>query len=206
MVVILWYNRIMKLCVFQGTFNPIHNAHTRVAEFVAAKYDFDKILFIPAFNPPHKSLNLDMSYHRLEMAKLAVKNNSKFEVSDIEFRRKGKSYTYLTIIELYKEFPVEGKINFLIGTDAFQYIEKWYETDKLKNLVKFIVFVREDNFDISKYDYLKDKGYEFEFQPLSYEDISSTELRKDLKLGKSISNYVAKEVEDYIKKNGLYKN
>ena len=196
----------MKLCVFQGTFNPIHNAHTRVAEFVAAKYDFDKILFIPAFNPPHKSLNLDMSYHRLEMAKLAVKNNSKFEVSDIEFRRKGKSYTYLTIVELYKEFSIEGKINFLIGTDAFQYIEKWYETDKLKNLVKFIVFVREDNFDISKYDYLKDKGYEFEFQPLSYEDISSTELRKDLKLGKSISNYVAKEVEDYIKKNGLYKN
>lgn len=196
----------MKLCVFQGTFNPIHNAHTRVAEFVAEKYDFDKILFIPAFNPPHKSLNLDMSYHRLEMVKLAVKKNPKFEVSDIEFRRKGKSYTYLTIKELYKEFDIEGKINFLIGTDAFQYIEKWYETENLKNLVKFIVFVREDNFDISKYDYLKDKGYEFEFQPLSYEDISSTELRKDLKLGKSISNYVAKEVEDYIKKNGLYKN
>ena len=206
MVVILWYNRIMKLCVFQGTFNPIHNAHTRVAEFVAVKYDFDKILFIPAFNPPHKSLNLDMSYHRLEMVKLAVKKNLKFEVSDIEFRRKGKSYTYLTIKELYKEFDIEGKINFLIGTDAFQYIEKWYETEKLKNLVKFIVFVREDNFDISKYDYLKDKGYEFEFQPLSYENISSTELRKDLRLGKSISNYVAKEVEDYIKKNGLYKN
>lgn len=196
----------MKLCVFQGTFNPIHNAHTRVAEFVASKCDFDKILFIPAFNPPHKSLNLDMSYHRLEMAKLAVNNNSKFEVSDIEFRRKGKSYTYLTIVELYKEFPVEGKINFLIGTDAFQYIEKWYETDKLKNLVKFIVFVREDNFDISKYDYLKDKGYEFEFQPLPFEDISSTKLRDDIKLGKSISGYVAKEVEDYIKQNGLYKD
>ena len=140
------------------------------------------------------------------MAKLAVKNNSKFEVSDIEFRRKGKSYTYLTIVELYKEFPIEGKINFLIGTDAFQYIEKWYETDKLKNLVKFIVFVREDNFDISKYDYLKDKGYEFEFQPLPFEDISSTKLRDDIKLGKSISGYVAKEVEDYIKQNGLYKD
>ena len=88
----------MKLCVFQGTFNPIHNAHTRVAEFVASKYDFDKILFIPAFNPPHKSLNLDMSYHRLEMAKLAVKNNSKFEVSDIEFRRKGKTFTYFNFV------------------------------------------------------------------------------------------------------------
>lgn len=76
----------------------------------------------------------------------------------------------------------------------------------MKNLVKFIVFVREDNFDISKYDYLKDKGYEFEFQPLPFEDISSTKLRDDIKLGKSISGYVAKEVEDYIKQNGLYKD
>ena len=56
------------------------------------------------------------------------------------------------------------------------------------------------------FDYLKDKGYEFEFQPLPFEDISSTKLRDDIKLGKSISGYVAKEVEVYIKKNGLYKD
>ena len=196
----------MKLCVFQGTFNPIHKAHLRVAEAVVSRFDFDKLLFIPAFNPPHKSADLDFSYHRLEMVKLAVENNSKFEVSDIEFKRDGKSYTYLTIKELYNLYEVDGKIYFIIGTDAFEKIETWYEIDKLKELVKFIVFIREDNFEISRYDYLKDKGFDFEFQQLSYQDISSTEIRQTLSEGGDIACYVAQEVKEYILKNELYKN
>lgn len=196
----------MKLCVFQGTFNPIHNAHIRVAEFVLKKYNFEKIIFIPAFNPPHKKLNLQMSEHRFNMVKLAIMHNPKFEISDIEYRRRGKSYTYLTIKELRKNLNINDKINFLIGTDAFQNIESWYETDKIKKLVKFIVFVREDKFESSKYNCLKNKGYDFEFQPLSYKDISSTDLRHKIKTGESISGYVTKEVEEYIKRNELYKN
>jgi nicotinate-nucleotide adenylyltransferase len=95
----------MKLCVFQGTFNPIHNAHLRVAKYVLNKYDFDKLLFIPAYKPPHKKYDDNMSVHRLNMVKLAVEDehNSKIEVSDIEYKREGKSYTYLTICELYKK-------------------------------------------------------------------------------------------------------
>ena len=151
----------MKLCVFQGTFNPIHNAHLRVGEFLADK--FDKILFIPAYQPPHKSVELNMTSHRFEMVKIATENNNKFEVSDIEYKRGGKSYTYLTICELYNLYQIDGKINFIIGTDAFRHIESWYEADKLKKLVKFLVFVREDKFDISEYDVLKKKGYDFEF-------------------------------------------
>lgn len=196
----------MKLGVFQGTFNPIHKAHLRVADFVTDKYKFDKFLFIPAFNPPHKSCDTSLSFHRLNMVKLAVQDNPKFDVSDIEFQRGGKSYTYLTICELYKMFDIDGKINFVIGTDAFQYIESWYEVDNLKKIVKFIVFVREDNFEISKYDYLKGKGFDFEFEPLPFEDISSTELRNRIILNKPINDLVTKEVEDYIYKNGLYKN
>lgn len=95
---------------------------------------------------------------------------------------------------------------FVIGTDAFQYIESWYEVDKLKKIVKFIIFVREDNFEISKYDCLKGKGFDFEFEPLPFEDISSTELRNRIILNKPINDLVTKEVEDYIYKNGLYKN
>ena len=87
----------MELCVFQGTFNPIHNAHLRVAEYVLNKYNFDKLVFIPAANPPHKDCDLNFSLHRLKMAELAVRTNPKFAVSDIEYRRDGKSYTYLTI-------------------------------------------------------------------------------------------------------------
>ena len=196
----------MKLCVFQGTFNPIHNAHLRVAEYVVSRFNFDKLLFIPAYNPPHKFADLDFSHHRLEMVKKAVQGNSKFEASDIEFKREGKSYTYLTICELYKQFEVDGKIHFIIGTDAFEKIESWYEVDKLKELVKFIVFVREDNFEISRYDYLREKGFDFEFQLLPYQDISSTELRQKILNGEDIDGYVAQEVKEYILKNGLYQN
>ena len=196
----------MKLCVFQGTFNPIHNAHLRVAQDVVSRFNFDKLLFIPAYNPPHKFADLDFSHHRLQMVKKAVQGNSKFEASDIEFKRDGKSYTYLTICELYKQFEVDGKIYFIIGTDAFEKIESWYEVDKLKELVKFIVFVREDNFEISRYDYLREKGFDFEFQLLPYQDISSTELRQKILNGEDIDGYVAQEVKEYILKNGLYQN
>ena len=196
----------MKLCVFQGTFNPIHNAHLRVASDVVSRFDFDKLLFIPAYNPPHKSADLDFSFHRLEMVKKVVQDAPKFEVSDIEYKRGGKSYTYLTICELYKQYNVDGKIHFIIGTDAFEKIETWYEVDKLKELVKFIVFVREENFEISRYYYLKDKGFDFEFQLLPYQDISSTQLREKVSKGEDIDGYVAQEVKEYILKNGLYQN
>lgn len=196
----------MKLCVFQGTFNPIHNAHIRVGEYVCRKYNFDKFIFIPAYIPPHKKCEKQLAEHRYQMTKLAIQDNKNFEISDIEYKRQGKSYTYLTILELYKQYNIEGKINFIIGTDAFEKIETWYESDKLKNLVKFIIFIREENFQKEKYDFLKEKGYDFEFQSLSFKDISSTELRNKIKNNDDISEFVPKKVEEYIKKNELYKN
>ena len=197
----------MKLCVFQGTFNPIHNAHLRVAKYVLNKYNFDKLLFIPAYNPPHKNYDDNMSMHRLNMVKLAVEDehNSKIEVSDIEYKREGKSYTYLTICELYKKYEIDGKINFIIGTDAFKDIESWYEADKLKKLVKFTVFIRENDFSSLEYNYLKDKGYDFIFNELSFEDISSTDLREKIKNGQNIDDLINNSVKEYIAKNGLYK-
>lgn len=196
----------MKLCVFQGTFNPIHNAHLRVADYVLKKYDFDKLLFIPAYKPPHKDYDDGMSLHRLNMVKLALDdiNNPKIETSDIEYKRESKSYTYLTICELYNKFDIDGKINFIIGTDAFKDIETWYETDKLKKLVKFIIFKRENNFSPLEYNYLKDKGYDFCFEELSFKDISSTDLRKKIKNKENVDNLINYRVKEYIKNNGLY--
>ena len=196
----------MKLCVFQGTFNPIHNAHLRVGEYVCQKFKFDKILYIPAFIPPHKTCDINMAQHRLNMVKLATQSNKMFDVSDIEYHRQEKSYTLVTIQELYRQYSVDGKINFIIGTDAFEKIESWYKTEQLKDLVKFIVFIREENFVQAKYNYLKDKGYDFEFQSLPYKDISSTELREMIKNGEDISALIPKEVKDYIEENELYKN
>ena len=209
----------MKLCLFAGTFNPIHKAHLAMAEYALDNLGFDRILFIPAYKPPHKSYDDNMSMHRLEMVKLATQNNSKFEVSDIEFKREGKSYTYLTVLEILKNLydyksPKQvrddrlltnlEKISFIIGTDAFEKIETWYETDKLKKLIDFIVFVREN--ETVNLDYLKEKGYNFQFSKMKFLDISSTELRNRIKNNEPIKDLVTKEVEEYIYKNGLYGN
>ena len=195
----------MKLCVFQGTFNPIHNAHLDMAEFVLQNYGFEKIIFIPAAAPPHKDYDANFAIHRLNMVKLAVENNPHFEVSDIEFHLQGKSYSYLTALKIYKKYNIEGKINFIIGTDAFEKIESWYHSEDFKKIVDFIVFVRENNFTPERFQYLKDKGYNFQFTRMPFEDISSTELREKIRKGLPINKLVPKIVEDYIRKNDLYK-
>lgn len=195
----------MKLCVFQGTFNPIHNAHLKMAEYVINNYGFDKILFIPACKPPHKEYDDNLCIHRLNMVKLATQYNPHFEVSDIEYKLNGKSYSYLTAIELYKQYKIDGKIKFIIGTDAFEKIDTWYEADKFKELVDFIVFVRENELKNPKFDELKNKGYNFEFADMKFIDISSTELREKIRLNADVSDIITKETEEYIKENGLYK-
>lgn len=196
----------MELCVYQGTFNPIHNAHLRVAEYVLKNIAPQGIIFIPAYEPPHKESDIKMTEHRFNMVKIATEYNPKFTVSDIEYKRKGKSYTYLTILDLYDIYNIDNKIKFIIGTDAFLKIESWYESDKLKKLVDFLVFPRENNFDESSIRYLADKGYSFKLIPLAFEDISSTELRANIKRGIFPKNCVPPIVEEYIKKYDLYKN
>ena len=194
----------MKLCVFQGTFNPIHVAHLKMADFVLKNYGFDKIIFIPAYKPPHKNYDITLTPHRLKMVELAALSNPNFKVSDIEYKNERNSYTYLTILVLYKKYDIEGKINFIIGTDAFKKIDTWYEADKLKKLVNFIVFVRENELDNKKYHELKEKGYNFTFAKMDFQDISSSNIRKNIREGHDISEFVTDKVEGYIDKNGLY--
>ena len=124
----------MKLCVYCGTFNPIHNVHLAVAKFVDRNFDFDNILFIPAYKPPHKHIDDELANHRYNMVRLAIEGESSFSISNIEFRHEKYSYTFNTMEQLYKMYPIEGKISFIIGTDAFKQIEDWYMSDKLKEL------------------------------------------------------------------------
>ena len=189
----------MKLCVFQGTFNPIHNAHLKMAEYVLNNYNFDKILFIPAFRPPHKDYDENLTPHRFKMTELACKTNNRFEVSDIEYQQNRPSYTYLTIQELYKKYTIDDKINFIIGTDAFEKIDSWYEAEKLKPLLKFIVFKRENE------PKLHIENCDYEYASMPFYDISSTQIRDYIKDGKNLGELVTEEVKRYIEENGLYK-
>ena len=194
----------MKLCVFQGTFNPIHKVHLEVARFAKEYYGFDSILFIPAYIPPHKNIDKTLAVHRFNMIKLAISGYDFFKISDIEYKNEANSYTYNTITELYKRYDVDGKINFIIGTDAFLEIKTWYKTELLKDLVHFIVFKRTSDFKESDFDELKKIGYDFEFSPMNYIDVSSTKLRENIHKHLSVNDMEIGEIREYIKKNGLY--
>lgn len=194
----------MKLCVFQGTFNPIHNAHLAMANYTKNAFDYDTILFIPAYKPPHKEFDDDMSNHRYAMVKLAVSGERYFGISNIEFQNERFSYTYLTIQELYKRYKVDGKIGFIIGFDAFREITEWFEADKLKELVHFIVFKREGEVDTDRLALLHYKGYNYTLASMPAIDISSTGVREKLATRQPVGQLVPQAVLEYINGNGLY--
>ena len=198
----------MSECVYQGSFNPIHNAHIEAAKYVHENLGIEKIIFIPAFKPPHKNLkDFDSlnAMHRLNMVQLAVEDYSFMDVSAIEYMRNSLSYTYDTIVQIYDIVHPTEKINFIIGTDSFINIETWHKADKLKELVDFILFVREDNFDEKPFLELKKKGYNYKLMQKPFLNISATEIRERIRQNKDIYDIVPIKVADYIKQNDVYK-
>lgn len=196
----------MRYCVFSGTFNPIHNGHLGMAKRVIEEFKFDEILFIPAYIQPHKNLAYckRSAPHRLEMLRLALEKYPQFKLNTIEFDRKGLSYTYITILELYKKLPdIEGKINFVIGTDAFLNIYKWQDGQNLVKLLDFIVLIRDEN-ELELCKELKD----VKFRVLQSDkiNISSTMVREMVKSKQDISALVPPEVKEYIEQNHLYRD
>ena len=182
----------MSICVFPGSFNPIHEGHIKMAEYTLEKYGFEKIIFIPAYLPPHKEINRNLAKHRYKMVELAIANNPNFDISDIEYQSEGKSYSLITVQKIIEQYNIKGRLNFIIGTDAFAKINSWYKPEDLKKLVHFIVFPRKGD-EISGLN-----DWDYEITEMDFIDISSTEIRK----GKYNS---LNKVEDYIENNGLYK-
>ncbi len=195
----------MKLCVVAGTFNPIHNAHLALGNHIKEVCDYDNILYIPAFNPPHKELDVDLADHRFQMVKLAIASKVGFAISNIEFQNTRFSYTYFTMQELYKRYKVDGKIGFAIGYDAFKDIMDWYEADKLKTLVHFLVFARNEEIDKERLSLLNYKGYKFSLMKMPPMNISSSEIRARLQKGLPVADKVPAPVLEYIRENELYR-
>ena len=184
----------MSICIFPGTFNPIHYAHIQIAVFALNTYGFDKIIFIPSYIPPHKNIDKNLAKHRFNMVKMATQFNPKFEVSDIEYQNEGKSYSLITVKKIISEYNINVPLNFIIGTDAFKNIRNWYNVDELKKLVHFIVFKR-NNDTISESEF---SDFDYEVAQMKKIDISSTELRNGEKIN------ALNTVRKYIKDNELY--
>jgi len=189
----------MKIGILGGTFNPIHIGHLILAQEAMEKISLDKIIFVPAYLPPHKD-NSDIAGAglRLEMVKLAIKGNKCFVVSDAEIKRDGRSYTIDTIKEFKKRYP-QDELYFIIGSDLLKYLDEWKDLGEIISMVKFIVATR-PGYSLSEIpSYIKTVA-------IRAVDVSGFEIRERVKEGKSFRYLVPEEVYRYIARKGLYKN
>ena len=131
----------MKIGAYGGAFNPIHYGHLRTAEEVFEILSLDKILFITAGKTPFDKPDLEKTAHRYEMVKKAVKGNHHFEASDIEIKKRGRSYTVETITKLRDKYR-ESELFFILGIDAFLDLPNWNQPDKLINLANIVIISR----------------------------------------------------------------
>jgi len=189
----------MRIGILGGTFNPIHNAHIRLAELAKEKLNLDKVIFIPAYVPPHKDdPDIIDSNLRYEMVKIAIKGKGGFEVSDVEIRRKGTSYSVDTLKSLKERFAPGAELFFITGSDALSELHAWKSIEEIFALSHFVVARR--------------PGYPMENIPDEVEvfripdmEISSSDIRKKVKQGQSIEGIVPKKIIEYIRAKSLYR-
>lgn len=194
--------------ILGGTFNPIHLGHLIIAEQAYTEFSMDKVLVIPSGISYFKeNMHVPSGETRLEMCKLAVGDNPHFEVSDIEIKRKGRTYTYETLEELRKIYP-EGEFYFICGADVLKQIRIWKNPEKVFTNCKILVSVRDDTDEKMLLDEIR--GYENEYSAkievmhCPRLDISSSWLRDRIENNMSIKYYLPDSVIKYIADNGLY--
>ena len=186
--------------IFGGTFDPVHFGHLIVAQSVLEMRNLDKIIFIPCYISPHKQdIESSSPEDRIELLKLAIGNNPKFEISDIEIKKKNVSYSIETVSELKKLYD---NIDLIIGRDNLITFDKWHEPDKLLELCNIVVLKR-------RTDHIPGSKHKF-FDLANYVDtptieISSSEIRVRVRNNLTISNLVPYKVKEYISIHQLYK-
>jgi nicotinate-nucleotide adenylyltransferase len=190
-----------------GTFDPIHYGHLIIAEHVREACHLDGILFIPAANPPHKQEALVTSIaHRYAMTQLATDHNPYFAVSKIEMERQGPSYTIDTIRELKKR-DADTEYYFITGADELQDLPGWHESQQLLHICHFIAAARQGcTPDLERIYRCFDEaaGAHIHLVDTPELEISSTDIRKRLREGRSIRYLVPEAVAEYIERKGLY--
>ncbi|MBI4546345.1 MAG: nicotinate-nucleotide adenylyltransferase [Ignavibacteriae bacterium] len=193
----------MNLGIFGGTFNPPHMGHLIVAESVRDQLHFDKILFIPSATPPNKNdPAMPDGARRLEMTQLAIDGNSDFEVSDIEIRRRGISYSVDTMKALTELYP-KASLSLIIGADNFLEFQTWKSPNEILTLAEVVVISR-PGFDA--HSVKSELARLVRFVNVPQIGISGTDIRRRAKLGRSIRYLVPQQVEEYIMFHSLYKH
>lgn len=190
----------MKIGIYAGSFNPIHNAHLKIAEHIIEKGIVDRVVFVPAGDDYNKK-GLIEGAKRYEMIKLVVENNLKLSVSDIEIINK-KLYSYQTL-DYFKEKYQNDRIYFVMGSDNLNEFHLWKNPEYILENYGIVVFLRNGQKIEDFKKYLEYENIEF----LEYNDrLSSTEIRKNIKEGNydEAASKVDGKVLSYIRENRLY--
>jgi len=197
-----------KIGIMGGTFNPIHNGHLFLAEHAFEQVKLDYVLFMPTMNPPHKTdTDVISAEHRLNMVKLAIKDNPNFKLSELELNRPGLTYTSDTL-KILKEKETDTEFYFIVGADSLMMITTWKEPQTIFSLSTIVVGIRE-NYML---DELKEQAKYLEktyngkiiFLDMPNIEISSENIRERIAGNKTIRYYVPNEVLEYIKTHNLY--
>ena len=192
-------NCAKRVALFGGTFDPIHLGHLIIAQMVIESMSLDQVIFVPSCTPPHKNTKqLFSAEDRLNMVRLAVRGNPQFLVSDVEYKRGGKSYSIDTVRYYRQILSKKTKLFFIVGGDALHTLNTWKEIDELRKQVEFVCVNRPGYVG----DEEKDEYHSVTIQGI---DISSTQIRQRIVQGKRIQYLVPEAVLRYIERHHLIK-
>jgi nicotinate-nucleotide adenylyltransferase len=188
--------------IYGGTFDPIHNGHLHVVHQLLNSGRFKVIHLVPAGDPQLRSAPNATGKDRLAMCTLAVaerKLSDRVKVSDTEINRSGPSYAIDTVREFAKQYPGDELV-WIIGSDAYKRIDSWYESEKLRDEVSFLVIERSD----ANNDFDQELMSEMGAVDIDALEISATEVRRRLQNGESVGDLISSSVSRYIKESHLY--
>ncbi len=200
--------RGMKIGIFGGSFDPVHNEHVNLVKEGMKSLGLEKLFVMPAFAPPHKQgKKLTPDAERLHLCALAFAGIDGVEVSDYEIAKKGTSYTYLTCRDFKKRFP-DDELFWLVGTDMLRNFPLWKEPEDILENATLAVCARNE-----KDEWIEEAQEKFfarfskKFAVIRYngKDVSSTKIRVLAGAGTDLSAYVPEKVGEYILEKGLYK-
>ncbi|HUQ18058.1 MAG TPA: nicotinate-nucleotide adenylyltransferase [Gemmatimonadaceae bacterium] len=190
----------MRIGVLGGTFDPPHIGHLIAAVDAYESLKLDRLIFIPTAAQPHKAATPAMASaaDRMEMLRLAVGTDPRFEVNDAEIQRGGLSYTVDTLETLRREHP-DAELVLIVGMDALAAFDRWKNPDRILELAGLAVVARNGDPTTSA-----PVDRHVTVVGARQVDVSSTEIRKRLSDGKSVRGFVAESVEAYIAARNLY--
>ncbi len=185
----------MKIGVFGGTFDPVHNGHINAFAETYIGMKLDKVIIVPTFISPFKKQAGSTDSHRLNMLKLAVEDYDFAEIDTFEIDQQKVTYTFDTLKYLKGKYP-DDELYFIIGTDHFISFDKWAHADKLHDLAKFVVLDRNDELYNVEAPFIK--------LSTNIVEISSTLIRERLKSNTEVRHLIHQQVYGYIKEQRLY--